>query len=126
MQPLRLVSQLRFGMRRSRLARAWPVVRGFVLFVWFLAGPFLIYIGAARLAQPDNAPVTCNGHEMHPDETCELRSKQLEWRSYDQMKAAETRRPTADVIYIVVGSVVTIGGIALCWYALRRTPTSAD
>jgi hypothetical protein len=91
-----------------------------------MAGPLLIYVGASNLARPANAPVTCNGHEMQPDEVCKVTGKQIQWRTYDQMKAAHTRHPTTDVSFIVVGSVVTIGGIALAWYVLGRRPPSAD
>lgn len=102
------------------------MVRGGVFFAWLLAGPFLIYVGASNLAGPANGPVTCDGHEMHRDETCKVIGKQISWRTYDEMKKAQTRRPTQDVVYIVAGSVVTIGGIALALYVAGRRGPSVD
>ena len=100
--------------------------RGSFVFLWFMAGPFLTFVGASQLARPANAPVTCNGHEMQTDETCKVIGKQIQWRNYDEMKAAQTRHPTQDVVFVVVGSVVTVGGIALAWYVLGRRRPSAD
>jgi hypothetical protein len=102
------------------------MVCGGVIFAWVMAGPLLTYVSADHLARPANAPVTCNGHEMHTDEICKVSGKQIVWRTYDEMKAAETRHPTWDVTCLVVGSVVTIGGIALAWYVVGRRDTSAD